>query len=145
MEKMRLPGVRGLTAWCFLLLLCGFQAHAADSIPIAVFGRLPNLEDVVISPDGTKIAFVRTSGDIRSLIVAPLGKSEILGGARIGENQLRDLDWVDDDNLIITISSTSPPPFGFTGATREWFQLVNFNVAKLRATVESGPPPAMPV
>ena len=118
-----------------LLLMAGTPAGAADSIPLAVFGHLPSLEDVAISPDGTKIAFVKTDGDNRSLIVAPLGgKREIIGGVRIGNTKLRDVDWIDDDNLIATVSNTSPPPFGFVGATREWYQLVNFNIAKLKVS-----------
>ena len=43
---------------------------------------------------------------------------------------MRGVEWVDDDNVLATVSSTSPPPFGFTGATREWYQLANFNVSK---------------
>ena len=133
MDIMNRSGIVLRTVFGALLCAGGVQARAADSIPLAAFGNLPSLENVVISPDGTKIAFVKTDGDNRSLVVAPLGsKREILGGVRVGNNKLRDVDWVDDDNLIITISSTSPPPFGFTGATREWSQLVNFNVAKLK-------------
>ncbi len=64
--------------------------------------------------------------------VAPLSKPEILGGVRVGDAKLRNVEWVDDDNLLATVSSTSPPPFGFIGATREWYQLVNFNVSKLK-------------
>jgi dipeptidyl aminopeptidase/acylaminoacyl peptidase len=108
------------------------HAVAADAIPLAAFGRLPSLEDVAISPDGTKIAFVKTNGESRSLVVAPLTKPEIIGGVRVGDTKLRDVAWVDDDNIIATVSSTSPPPFGFTGATREWYQLVNFNLSKLK-------------
>ena len=107
-------------------------AAAADAVPLEVFGRLPSLEDVAISPDGTKIAFVLTNGDNRSLRVASLAKPEVLGGARIGDVKLRDVEWADDDNILATISSTSPPPFGFIGATREWYQLVNFNISKMR-------------
>jgi hypothetical protein len=44
------------------------QASATDaSTPLEVFGRLPTLEDVIISPDGLNIAFVNTSGDQRTL------------------------------------------------------------------------------
>jgi dipeptidyl aminopeptidase/acylaminoacyl peptidase len=118
-------------------LLGGHPAVAADANPLAAFGRLPSLEDVAISPDGTKIAFVRTSGESRNLVVAPLAKPEILGGLRVGDAKLRHIAWVDDDNLLGTVSSTSPPPFGFTGATREWYQLVNFNVSKLKVNALS--------
>ena len=67
-----------------VVLLCPGFAVAGDAIPLEPFGRLPSLETVVISPDGTKIAFVRTRADSRSLVVAPLNKPEVLGGVRIG-------------------------------------------------------------
>jgi len=72
-----------------VVLLCPGFAVAADAIPLEAFGRLPSLETVVISPDGTKIAFVRTRADSRSLVVAPLNKPEALGGVRIGDTKLR--------------------------------------------------------
>ena len=113
-------------------VLVGWGSAVADTAPLAAFGRLPSLEDVVISPDGSKIAFVKTNGETRNLVVAPLHAHEILGGARVGDAKLRDVEWVDDDNILVTISSTSPPPFGFIGPTREWYRLANFNVSKLK-------------
>ncbi len=107
-------------------------AAATHTVPLTAFGRLPSLEDVVISPDGTKIAFVKTNGDSRNLVVAPLSKPEILCGARVGETKLRAVEWADDDNILATVSSTSPPPFGFIGPTREWYQLVNFSISKMK-------------
>jgi dipeptidyl aminopeptidase/acylaminoacyl peptidase len=114
----------------FAYLIGGHSAAAADAIPLAAFGRLPSLEDAAISPDGTKLAFVRTKGESRSLLVIPLGKREVLGEVLLGNTKLRDVAWIDDDNVVATVSSTSPPPMGFSGATREWYQLVNFNVSK---------------
>jgi pimeloyl-ACP methyl ester carboxylesterase len=112
--------------------LVGGCPAVADTVPLAAFGRLPSLEDVVISPDGTKLAFVKTDGDSRNLAVVPLTKHEVLGGAHVGNVKLRDIEWVDEDNILGTISSTSPPPFGFIGPTREWYQLVNINISKLK-------------
>jgi dipeptidyl aminopeptidase/acylaminoacyl peptidase len=116
------------------VIACPHSGAAAETIPVEAFGRLPSLEDVVISPDGTKIAFVRTRSDRRSLVVAPLGSHEALGGVGVGDTKLRQVEWVDDDNLLATVSTTSPPPFGFIGPTREWYQLLNFNVTKLKVT-----------
>ena len=107
-------------------------AAAADAAPLAAFGHLPTLEDVAISPDGTKIAFVRTSGESRKLFVLPLSKPGIIGAVQVGDTKLREIDWVDDDNVLTVISGTSPPPFGFIGATREWYQPVNFDLTKLK-------------
>jgi dipeptidyl aminopeptidase/acylaminoacyl peptidase len=107
-------------------------AVAADAVPLAAFGRHASLEDVVISPDGDKIAFVRTSGDTRNLAITTVTKPEVLGGVHVGEAKLRHLEWIDDDNLLATASTTSPPPIGFTGPTSEWYQMLNFNVSKRR-------------
>lgn len=48
-------------------------AIAAEAAPLAAFGRLPTLEDVAISPDGSKIVFVRTNGESRKLLVPRAG------------------------------------------------------------------------
>jgi dipeptidyl aminopeptidase/acylaminoacyl peptidase len=135
MKRSRRPFARNLASAAIAaaaVIVCAHSAAAGETIPLEAFGRLPTLENVVISPDGTKIAFVRTRSDSRNLIVVPLAKHEILGEARVGDTKLRQVEWVDDDNILATISSTSPPPYGFTGATREWYQLVNFNVTKLK-------------
>jgi dienelactone hydrolase len=130
MKRSRLPLATSLAAAAIAgaVIVCSHSAAAGEAIPLEAFGHLPSLEDVVISPDGTKIAFVRTRSDDRNLIVAPLNKPEVLGGVRVGGAKLRRVEWVDDDNILATVSSTSPPPVGFIGATREWFQLANYNV-----------------
>jgi dipeptidyl aminopeptidase/acylaminoacyl peptidase len=127
-----LLAVAWLAAAGFAGLLGATQtALAAEpATPLEVFGRLPFLEDVSISPDGTKLAFVRTRGDQRNLLVGLLTKPEVLGEVRVGETKLRGVQWIDDDNLLATISGTGPPPFGFSGATSEWFQIANFNLSK---------------
>jgi dipeptidyl aminopeptidase/acylaminoacyl peptidase len=105
--------------------------HAADATtPLDVYGHLPTLENVIISPDGTKLAFVRTAGDQRSLIISGLPANDVIASIRVGDTKLRDVQWIDDDNLLATLSSTSPPPFGFIGATREWYQLANYNISQ---------------
>jgi dienelactone hydrolase len=104
-------------------------ARAGDAYtPPEAFGHLPNLEDVILSPDGSKFAFLKTNGDERDLLVAAVGATQTLGGARIGDVKLRDIRWMDDDNLLLTSSSTSPPPFGFTGPVQEWSLLATYSV-----------------
>jgi dipeptidyl aminopeptidase/acylaminoacyl peptidase len=116
----------------FALLTLAGVVQALDEVPLAVFGRLPSLEDVVISPDGSKVAFVRTSGDTRNLAVSPITKHDVLGGVRAGDMKLRRVAWVDDENVLITASSTSAPSVGLVGATQEWSQLANFNIKTLK-------------
>ena len=112
-------------------MMAAASSAKADALrtPLDVYGRLPLLEDVILSPDGSKLAFVKTIGDERFLLIVRAGEPAALGGARVGDAKLRGLRWMDDDNLLITTSSTSLPPFGFTGAQREWYQVATYNVA----------------
>src|SRR6266403_6149364 len=91
-SRVSLARVLGAAAFSAAMIVCPRSSEAAETTPLEAFGRLPTLENVVISPDGTKIAFVRTRGDSRSLVVATLGKQEVLGGARIGDTKLRQVE-----------------------------------------------------
>ena len=107
-------------------------AYAAESAPLAVFGRLPTLEDVARSPSGERIAFVKTQADDRLLGVMRLGDPKPLGVMRVGDAKLRSLKWLDEDNLLLTYTDTSLPPIGFFGARREWTFLAIYSLATHR-------------
>jgi dipeptidyl aminopeptidase/acylaminoacyl peptidase len=115
---------------CLAATVSGADDAAAVHPPLEVFGGLPTLENVVISPNGKRLAFVRTSGESRALLVIDIGQSGALGGVRVAETKLRDVAWIDDENVLVTTSVTSLPPFGFTGPKREWSQMAVFEVAK---------------
>ena len=113
-------------------------APAADAgTPIEVYGHLPTLEDLALSPDGTKLVFVKTSGDERNIYIKPLTENQALGGAHVGDAKLRGIGWMDNDNLLLEVSSTSLPPLGFSGPQREWFQLGTFNIPKQKISAMS--------
>ena len=90
------------------------------STPLSVYGRLPFLEDVSISPDGTRLAFVRTTGDTRALFLVEVDGGKVLGGLRIGATKLRGVFWQDNDTVISIGSSTSSPSGPVTEAMRHW-------------------------
>jgi hypothetical protein len=52
-------------------------------------------------------------------MILRIGESQA-ARVRIGDTKLREIQWLDDDNLLLTVSTTSPPPIGFLGPTREW-------------------------
>jgi dipeptidyl aminopeptidase/acylaminoacyl peptidase len=112
------------------ILMAAAASHAGDAPPpLEVYGRLPMIEDLSLSPDGTKIAFIKTVGEQRDLLLVRVGQSQAFAGAHVGDTKLRSLRWMDDDNLLITISSTSLPPQGYSGPEQEWYQLVTYNVS----------------
>ncbi len=120
--------IRGVMLAAGLLLASVVTPAREPSAPLSAYGRLPYLEDVSISPDGTRLAFVRTTEDSRSLFIVEIA-GKVLGGARIGKAKLRSVFWQDNDRVMAIVSSTSPPPFGFTGPTREWYQVVRYTIS----------------
>jgi len=120
------PGVLSLAA--ILAGLIPSAGIAEEPASPEAYGHLPNLENVILSPDGAKIAFIRTAGDGRNLLVLRVGETRPFAGAHIGDVKVRDIQWMDDSNLLITTSMTSLPPLGFTGAKREWSQLVTYDL-----------------
>jgi acetyl esterase/lipase len=122
--------------WIGTLCISGARVRAAvaEAPPIQAFGHLPTLEDLALSPDGTKVVFVQTRGDERNLYVKSLSEHKLLGAAHVGDAKLRAIEWMDNENILFEVSKTSLPPFGFMGPEREWYQLGTFNVPKQRAT-----------
>ena len=106
------------------MLDCIEPARAAS---LETYGRLPTLEDIALSPDGSKLAFVHTRENERILGVTQLSPNKFIGGAKVGEIKLRELQWADNDHLLITTSTTGMP-WGLIGTDTEWSQLAVFDV-----------------
>jgi dipeptidyl aminopeptidase/acylaminoacyl peptidase len=122
-----LAGAAGLA--CSLTTLPAAAADAAAS-PAEIYGRLPSLEQFALSPDGSVLAYVKTEGEKRNLFIHRLGEHQALAAIAVGDTKLRNIDWADNDNLLITISDTSRPPPGFLGNKQEWYQLATYSVPK---------------
>ncbi len=128
------------SAACLLAAL--LVVGSAQAVPLQVYGRLPNLEDVAISPDGTRLAFVRTDADARVLAVVSLDTGKIIAVARVGKTKLRSIRWADDKRLIIIMSVTQDL-IEFEGGQHEWSLLQVYDVEKKQLTgypkLDSGP------
>jgi dipeptidyl aminopeptidase/acylaminoacyl peptidase len=132
-RSLRICARLAIIAWT--LALCAAPGRAVEpATSLEVYGRLPSLEDLVISPDGSRVAFVRTDGERRDLVVAAMSPAKLLGGAHVGDVKHRELRWLDDDHLLIEVSSTSLPPIGFTGDRQEWSQLLLFDIPNKKLT-----------
>jgi dienelactone hydrolase len=113
-------------------LLCAWAlASAQATVPLEAYGRLPNLEDVALSPDGTKLAYVSTTSDTRAVRVMSLQDRRLLSSSSLGEFKLRQLSWADDDHLLMVTSEPSRP-WDFSGETREWYLLSVFQLSSRR-------------
>jgi dienelactone hydrolase len=108
-------------------------AASANAASLETYGHLPTLEDVAISPDGTRLAFVSTQGDERLLAVTELATRKLLHGARLGATKLRSIGWADNERLLLLTSSTGIPS-GLrnpgVGWFQEWYYLSVYDVTK---------------
>jgi dipeptidyl aminopeptidase/acylaminoacyl peptidase len=111
-------------------LLLGHVARAA--VPLEVYGRLPSLEDIALSPSGERIDCVRTTENTRTITVGSLSDHKAMSGLRVGDQKLRSVQWADENHLMIVTSATSLP-WGFIGKEQEWRLLQVYDVGRRKA------------
>ena len=122
----------------FAMLLGSLAARVAPAAPLEVYGRLPQLEDVALSPDGSNIAFVHTKADSRLVVIVSLAHRRAVSALKVGDEKLRSIGWADDDNVMLTTSVTALP-WGFVGAEREWYMLQIYNLRHKRFEIVPRP------
>lgn len=103
-------------------------AHAAPP-PISLFGQLPNIASIEVSPDGTKWAAVMGDDKSAQVQVRNLADNKLISVTPAERAKVRDIMWVGNDHVVTTISTTSLAA-GLTGGKREWFQLLALDLSK---------------
>ncbi|MGH6970166.1 MAG: prolyl oligopeptidase family serine peptidase, partial [Caulobacteraceae bacterium] len=101
--------------------------------PLAAYGRLPALEQVVISPDGRRLAVDYVKGEDRVIMIEDIATKKIITGVKVGPTKVRQLEWAGDDHLIITSSITSYIPYTLS-SRGEWFTAADLNISKRKLT-----------
>jgi len=130
--------------WAVAGAAFGQAAAAPPAPPLEAYGRLPWLEEMQISPDGKHLAFVRTDGDERLLVIEDIAAHKLDTGVKLGKTKLRGLSWADDAHLLITTSTTAR--FNdVDGPKREWFIASVFDTASRRLDRLTAGPGAMDV
>ncbi len=122
------------SAWMALALGFGSPAaQAQDVAPLEAYGALPAVEFVQVSPSGDRLAYVTVAGDQRALIVTRLADGQLLTGARVGDAKVRDVQWVGEDAVLSTTSTTqSVPLFSLSKAEFVMGQIHDLNGRPMR-------------
>ncbi len=134
-------------AWVVLsLCLLGGAARGAPvPPPLSAFGKLPTIEDIQISPDGSRFAVIATNGDARSVEVFETTDRKLIRVIRAGAAKVSRLQWAGADDLIVTTSSDRAIAW-VEGSKREWFLATDINtrtwkVHGLLDTINTDPRP----
>ncbi len=113
-----------------MALAAAFAPPPGRTAPLEVYGQLPTIENVALSPDGTRLASIKTDGNHRTLSIESRVEHKLLGiPLSAGNAKLRSIEWADNDNLMVVASETSLP-LGLLGRAHEWFLLYVWNVEK---------------
>jgi dipeptidyl aminopeptidase/acylaminoacyl peptidase len=119
----------GVRSFLTILIAAGWLtgAGSATAAPLEAYGKLPSIEDVNVSPDGSRIAASTTFGDKRRVVVIRLSDNAVIAGLDVGDTKLRNVEWADDDHLLITMSSTAEVQ-DVSGPRREYYQLLVYDL-----------------
>ncbi len=111
----------------FILWAVLFVAPAFSAPSIEAYGRLPFIEQIALSPDGSMIALTQTTEARHVLVIFDLNSSTVLNMTRIGEGKVRSIDWADNEHLLMTTASSSMP-WELSGERIEWHLMDVFNL-----------------
>jgi hypothetical protein len=79
--------------------------HAGPPPPLSVYGKLPGVEHVVISPSGDHIAMVGEVDGVRRLLVIDQGKKSLISFP-LEKAKIRGIYWAGDDRVLLYKSDT---------------------------------------
>ncbi len=96
--------VTGLTAGAALVAARPSLAQAPALPPLTLWGKLPAVEAVALSPGGTRVAMVMDKGGERAIVDYELATGKA-SAAIIAGDKLRDLMWVDDEYITVVSSN----------------------------------------
>lgn len=83
----------------------GTSSNPLGAPPLEVFGRLPAVSEVALSPKGDRIAMIMRKGDERVLFDYNIANGAI-NTMPIGAVKVDDLTWIDETYLLITTHET---------------------------------------
>ncbi len=95
------------SAWLSLILFFMLTGSGAAATPprVEAFGRIPSIDSVVLSPGGTMLAWADSSGAKQQVVIFDLRRSAEKRRLNMLEgSKLRDLDWHDDETLLVRLS-----------------------------------------
>jgi dipeptidyl aminopeptidase/acylaminoacyl peptidase len=124
------------TALAVLTVFACFGPHTAAAAsppdappPAAAFGALPAETDVVLSPNGTRLAWVDHEHDKPRVVMFDVDARKQLRVLALPERlKLRRLIWNDDETLLVTFSQTQKSEVA-TQTSKEYFLNIAYDAS----------------
>lgn len=105
MRIFAIASIKALAGLCMAFTIVALQTTWAAPPP-AAFGQLPNMSLPDMNPAGTLLAFAETVGDnAPQLVIFDLASRREIRKVNIGtEFRLRDINWADDQTVLIDVT-----------------------------------------
>ncbi len=120
----------------------GFVAFAAEAAPppppASAFAQLPEMSFVRLSPNGQRVAWANDPGGSPVVVVFDVAAGKDLRRMQPSNARVRDLDWADDQTLIISISRSLTAAANTVAEQRyEFFRYLALDVDNPKAVAHS--------
>ena len=112
---------------CAVLAGCLAAIALAEPPPLSAYGKLPGMDDPVLSPSGKRLAFMATIEDRRMLLVTEVGGAPLLK-EDVGV-KVRNLAWAGEDLVLLTGSATQNLGPDYGGYRHEFGNVLVLDVA----------------
>ncbi|HKC16541.1 MAG TPA: alpha/beta fold hydrolase [Steroidobacteraceae bacterium] len=124
---------RSVVRFLFSMLCClSLIGTAPAAPPLEVYGGLPGVELLSLSPSGEKYALVAVVGETRKLVVLSYD-GKVLSAASAGAAKVRGIGWAGEDHLLVVVNSTFKAPLVFR-QDYELSTVINVDLVKRKAT-----------
>ncbi len=102
------------------LIVAGPASAQNDRLDLDVYGDLPGVEIIVLSPSGKRIALL---GEIQGkrVITALEGGKVVMSPTVIGDLKVRDLEWIGEGQILMVSSQTEKLGANFTTDKHEFY------------------------
>jgi dipeptidyl aminopeptidase/acylaminoacyl peptidase len=91
-----------LLAWA-----AAWLAGPALAAPLDIYGQLPTVESVALSPNGARLAAILTDGEQRKIAIQEVAAGKTVALIDAGSVKVRDLQWAGDGHVLISMTTTA--------------------------------------
>jgi dipeptidyl aminopeptidase/acylaminoacyl peptidase len=121
--------------FAIILTAATLVASAAHAAPLAAYGKLATMEDVTISPDGTKVAFAQVVDGKQAVVIDQLEPAAIVAEFPPTDQKVRGLRWADNTHLLVMKSRAGYYAGAeVNSAFGEFYLVYSFDIAKKKVT-----------
>ncbi|WP_165793675.1 alpha/beta hydrolase family protein [Hyphococcus luteus] len=85
-------------------------AEAAEPPSLEIYGNLPSIRSLAISPSGERVVFLRDDGEREYAAAFDFKKNEMIGGVNTSDIKAHDIYFVSEDYVILFVSETEYKP-----------------------------------